>query len=50
MALFLAGLRRPREKADLLMRAKKLDKEEALEWRQDGRAIILQLLQEGALS
>lgn len=50
VALFLAGLRRPREKADLLMRAKELDKEEALGWRQDGRAIILQLLQEGALS
>lgn len=50
VALFLAGLRRPREKADLLIRAKELDKEENLGWRQDGRSIILQLLQEGALS
>jgi hypothetical protein len=50
VALFLAGLRRPREKADLLIRAKELDKEEDLGWRQDGRSIILQLLQEGALS
>ena len=50
VALFLAGLRRPREKADLLIRAKELDKEEDLGWRQDGRSIVLQLLQEGALS
>jgi hypothetical protein len=50
VALFLAGLRRPREKADLLIRAKELDKEENLGWRQDGRSIVLQLLQEGAFS
>lgn len=50
VALFLAGLRRPKEKADLLMRAKALDKEDHLDWRQDGRNIVLQLLLEGAFS
>jgi len=50
VALFLAGLRRPKEKADLLMRAKHIDNDENQGWRQDGRAIVLQLLQEGAFS
>jgi len=50
VALFLAGLRRPKEKADLLMRAKDIDNDENQGWRQDGRAIVLQLLQEGAFS
>ena len=50
MALFLAGLRRANEKADLLSRAKGLDQDSELGWRQDGRAIILQLLQEGVLA
>lgn len=50
VALFLAGLRRPNEKADLVARAKEIDQDKQLGWRQDGRAIILQLLQEGVLS
>lgn len=50
VALFLAGLRRPNEKADLVSRAKRLDQNETLGWRQDGRAITLQLLQEGVFS
>ncbi|MEG3838854.1 NACHT domain-containing protein [Microcoleus sp. herbarium14] len=50
VALFLAGLRRPKEKADLLILAKDIDNDENQGWRQDGRAIVLQLLQEGAFS
>lgn len=50
VALFLAGLRRPNEKADLIARAKALDIEKELGWRQDGRSLILQLLQEGIFS
>jgi NACHT domain len=50
VALFLAGLRRPNEKADLIARAKALDENSELGWRQDGRAMILQLLQEGIFS
>jgi hypothetical protein len=50
VALFLAGLRRPNEKADLISRARRLDQDEALGWRQDGRAIALQLLREGVFS
>lgn len=50
VALFLAGLRRPNEKADLISRATRLDQDEALGWRQDGRAISLQLLEEGVFS
>lgn len=50
VALFLAGLRRPNEKADLVARARKLDQDKQLGWYQDGRAIILQLLQEGVFS
>jgi hypothetical protein len=50
VALFLAGLRRPNEKADLVVRAKHLDSDDEWGWRQDGRAVTLQLLQEGAFS
>jgi hypothetical protein len=50
VALFLAGLRRPNEKVDLIARAKKVDQDKEFGWRQDGRAIILQLLQEGVFS
>lgn len=50
VALFLAGLRRANEKADLVTRSKPLDQDPSLGWRQDGRAMIFQLLQEGALS
>lgn len=50
VALFLAGLRRPNEKADLIARARSVDQDGQLGWYQDGRAIILQLLQEGVFS
>lgn len=50
VALFLAGLRRANEKADLLSRAKTLDEDEKEAWRSLGRAITLQLLQEGVLT
>jgi hypothetical protein len=50
VALFLAGLRRSNEKADLLSRARALDREPSVGWRQDGRFIVLQLLQEGVLT
>ena len=49
VALFLAGLRRANEKADLLSRARKLDDDAESGWRCDGRAMVLQLLQEGVL-
>lgn len=49
VALFLAGLRRPNEKADLVARAKAADQDAELGWTQNGRAIILQLLREGVL-
>lgn len=50
VALFLAGLRRPNEKADLISRARNLDSSDAEGWRQDGRSVIGELLVEGALS
>lgn len=50
VALFLAGLRRANEKADLLSRAKTLDENNEHEWRGDGRSIVLQLLLEGVLT
>ena len=50
VALFLAGLRRPNEKADLVSRAKMIDKDTKIGWYQDGRAIVLQLLHEGVFS
>ena len=49
VALFLAGLRRPNEKADLVARAKEADRLAPRGWRQNGRAIVLQLLREGVL-
>lgn len=50
VALFLAGLRRENEKADLLSRAKALDDESDEAWRSDGGTTVLQLLQEGVLT
>ena len=50
VALFLAGLRRPNEKADLVARAKEADADVSILEQQNGRAIILQLLREGVLS
>src|ERR1019366_8473825 len=50
VALFLAGLRRANEKADLLSRARVLDDSVEDGWRGDGKAIVLQLLQEGILT
>jgi hypothetical protein len=50
VALFLAGLRRANEKADLLSRARTLDDEITNGWRSDGRGIVMQLLQEGVLT
>jgi hypothetical protein len=50
VGLFLAGLRRANEKADLLLRAKALDDDPNLGWRQDGTSTILELLQEGVLT
>ncbi len=50
VARFLTGLRRANERADLLSRARQLDKDPENGWRSDGVTIILQLLQEGVLS
>ncbi len=50
VALLLAGLRRANEKADLLSRARTLDEDPQLGWRQDGHNIVLDLLSEGVLS
>lgn len=50
VALFLAGLRRQNEKVDLIARARNVDRDSQLGWYQNGRAIILQLLQEGVFS
>ena len=50
VALFLAGLRRPNEKADLISRARECDDEAPHPWRQNGRSIVLQLLREGVFS
>ena len=47
VALFLAGLRRPNEKADLVGRAKTADQDPTRGWQQNGRSIVLQLLREG---
>ena len=49
VALFLAGLRRPNEKADLISRARGADRDVSRGWQQNGRAIVLQLLREGVL-
>lgn len=50
VALFLAGLRRDNEKADLISRLAYLDADANNGWRQDGRAITLLLLKEGVFS
>jgi hypothetical protein len=50
VALFLAGLRRANEKADLLSRAKIVDDDRSEGWRQDGMGIVSQLLQERVLT
>lgn len=50
VALFLAGLRRPNEKADLVARAREADAELPNTRQQNGRTIILELLREGVLS
>ena len=50
VALFLAGLRRPNEKADLVARAKASDRETLPPWTQNGRSLILQLVREGVLN
>lgn len=48
VALFLAGLRRDNEKADLISRLKFLDFD-AENWRQSGRKMAVNLLKEGVL-
>ena len=50
VALFLAGLRRSNEKADLVGRAREADAAARDDQPMDGRAIILELLKEGVLS
>jgi hypothetical protein len=50
VALFLGGLKRPNERADLIMRARSLDSTRDFGWRQQGREAIGQLLVEGALA
>ena len=50
VALFLAGLRRPNEIADLIARAKAADSDSSILGQQNGRMIILQLLREGVLT
>ncbi len=49
VALFLAGLRRPNEKSDLVARARQADRDSERGWQQNGRGIVLQLLREGVL-
>ena len=50
IGMFLAGLRRPNERADLLVRLKELDDDADQGWRQDGRLAVFELLKEGVLS
>ena len=50
VALFLAGLSKPNEKEDLVARARHLDNDPTTGWRNDGRAVTLELLQEGVYS
>jgi hypothetical protein len=50
VAMFLAGLRRPNERADLVARLRELDDQEESGWRQDGRLASISLLNEGVLS
>ena len=50
VALFLGGLRRSNEKADLVARARQSDSRPLHPWDHSGHAIILALLQEAVLS
>ena len=50
VALFLAGLRRPNEKADLILRARQLDSDPVDGWRQNGRIATMELIREGVFS
>ena len=51
VALFLAGLRRPNEKADLVARAKIADNKSTQDrQRHSGKVMVLQLMQEGVLT
>lgn len=50
VALFLAGLRRLNERADLFARCRSADGDAANGWRQDGRAVVLRLALEGVLT
>ena len=50
VALFLGGLRRSNEKADLVARARQADTRPLRPWDQSGHGIILALLQEAVLS
>ena len=50
VALFLAGLRRPNEKADLILVARQSDSQVNKKWREDGRLLVTQLLQERVFS
>lgn len=50
VALFLAGLRRPNERSDILSRARVLDSNEEEGWRLDGREFIFSLLEQGVFS
>ena len=50
VALFLAGLRRSNEKADLVGRARDADTTTGSDTSFDGRAIVLELLKEGVLT
>ena len=51
VAIFLAGLRRPNEKADLIARARAADRESGDHLRpHNGKLIVLQLLLEGVLT
>ena len=50
VCLFLAGLRRPNERIDLVVRARIADNEVDQTWNHNGRTITLQLLREGVLA
>ncbi len=50
VALFLGGLRRSTEKADLLARCKQLDDPNVVPWRGNGYITALRMLQDGILS
>jgi hypothetical protein len=50
VAIFLAGLRRQNERADLITRAKELDSDAGHGWRQHGRLMIRQLIIDGVFT